>query len=184
MVVTLYSEAYVDWMEDVVESLTEQLCDAFPELSAEGVMHALYGVYTEMIIRGEMLRFDEVLLRGIDGGERGLPVMDWAGTEVEQDPLARQREREALHLAIQREREAIRLYSELTSPLVVQRFQELVGLNGTCQLQVLELHRALDLPPESDHWLRLMFPGGHSLESLAEIEENIHQHGYSTDIPF
>lgn len=181
MVVQIYSEAYVDWMEDVVDGLTEQLCDAFPELSAEGVMHALYGVYVEMI-NGKRLRFDEVIQRGIDGGERGAPLMDWAGTEV--DPLVRQREREAILLAQQQEREAIRLYTELTSPQLVERLQELVSLNGSCQLQVLELHRALNLPPESDHWLRLMFPGGHSLESLAEVEETIHQHGYSTDIPF
>ena len=177
MVIRVNTEEFIDWVENVVDDLTEYLCDAFPELSREGVMYELYAAYSEMTIRGEPMGFEEVIRRGIDGGERGPPRTNWAGCDWGSDLLEQLRQENE-------EREAVRQYAALTSPQLTERLRDLAWRDGDCQLQVLELHRALKLPPESDRWLQVMFPGGHSMASLEEVEESIHLYGHCTDIPF
>ena len=177
MVIRINTEDFIDWVQCVVDDLTEHLCDAFSELSREGVMYELYAAYSEMTIHGEPMGFDEVIRRGIDGGERGPPQTSWTGCDWGLDLLELQRQEHE-------EREAIHQYAALTSLPLTERLRALACIDGDTQRQALELHRALKLPPESDHWLRVMFPGGHFMESLEDVEETIRRYGHCTDIPF
>lgn len=167
MVVVPCSDAYSEWLEDVVWSLRNALCDAQPELCEDGTLYALYTAYNDLIFSGSSLDFDAVLQRGTSGGASLTHTVD------------------DLHgPSPQQAREAVAGYARFTSQAVADRMLELTQGDSTLQLQALELHRALALPPESEAHLRNMLPSGQRLRSLAELESFIRKGGFSSDIPF